>query len=160
MLVALQALALLAGVGCAEERRACTPVPPGLLGAGPLASAPVTAAPSGAALALVPFDLPKPGVTVQPPVFRGATPGVEELLPLVMLDLAADGTLSFNGRKIATDDELLLAARQAHTADPSVRAVVRADRGASWGSVAHAMDLLKQAGIARLAFAVDAPTPP
>lgn len=79
------------------------------------------------------------------------------LSAVAALDLTADGTLYFNGRKLSSSDDLVAAAKQAHQADPNVRAVLRADRQAPWGTVVHAMDLLKQAGITRLAFAVDAP---
>ncbi len=70
------------------------------------------------------------------------------------VDIAADGTISYEGKPIAGDDELLEIARKAVREDPTLRAVIRADANAKHGRVMHALDLLKLVGISKIAFAV------
>jgi biopolymer transport protein ExbD len=158
-LVLLSASAVV--VGCTQPQTACAPVPSALLAAEPPASASAPPQPSSRAIAAVTVDLPKAGDFGMPPAaLPEATRDVESVAAVAVLDVAADGTLHFNGRKLSSPDQLIAAAKQAHDTDRDLRAVIRADRSASWGNVARAMDLIKQAGIARIAFAVGPPTTP
>jgi len=54
---------------------------------------------------------------------------------------------------------LLGLARTAQRDNPDLRAVIRADAAVSHGRVIRALDLLKQAGVSRIAFGVS-PVPP
>jgi biopolymer transport protein ExbD len=61
----------------------------------------------------------------------------------------------FHDDKAIHDDRALLElAREAVAANPDVRAVIRADASAQHGRVIHVLDLLKQAGLAKIAFGV------
>ena len=73
--------------------------------------------------------------------------------------IAMDGTIAVNGTRVAPGD-LTRLAKDARAQDPDVRAVIHADRSASWGSVVMVIDLVKQGGIAKLAFAVSPMAPP
>jgi biopolymer transport protein ExbD len=140
------------------ERSACAPLPPQPSATWtPEPSTGPTAASSNAAVPAVPLDLPRSGEVQAPPALRlpGASHGVEEIVSLVHVQVHVDGTLTLNGRKLANDEELVTEARRAHQADPNVRAIIFADQRASWSLVLGAMDLLKQAGIAKLAFGVE-----
>ncbi|HVK62886.1 MAG TPA: energy transducer TonB, partial [Polyangium sp.] len=55
---------------------------------------------------------------------------------------------------VQTDDEVRAAAARAHEEAPDVRAIIQADSLTPWKNVLHAMDLLKQGGIAKVAFGV------
>jgi biopolymer transport protein ExbD len=93
----------------------------------------------------IPMDLP-----------RAATGG--EVQVVYAVSVAADGALTVDGRPVANDAELLRTARFAQQNNAELRAVLRADGAVPHARVLHAMDVLRQAGIARIAFAV-APGP-
>lgn len=103
----------------------------------------------GAGLAVVasaiPLDAPRPA--------RGGD--IETVLSVV---LQADGETRVDGKKV-DDAGLLAAATKAKSANPELRAVIKADRAVQHGSVIHVLDLLKQAGVGRIAFGV-APVAP
>jgi biopolymer transport protein ExbD len=89
----------------------------------------------------VPMDLP-----------RAATGGeVQEVFSLALL---ASGELQVDGRAVSDDRELLALARAAQTRNGELRAVVRADGTVAHSRVMHALDVLRQAGVVRIAFAV------
>lgn len=123
---------------------------------------PVTATASPSGVAAIPYDLPRAEDFLPPP--PEPPPGVASSLPksrtweevslTAVVELTADGRVVFDNRLVSTDEEVLRLAREALARDQSVRAVIRADRKVEWGSVVHAIDLLKQAGINRLAFGV------
>jgi biopolymer transport protein ExbD len=69
------------------------------------------------------------------------------------VDVNADGSFEANGKRV-TEQELLTLARQEIGRAPDLRAIIRADKNVVYQRVIHVMDLLKQAGISRLAFAV------
>jgi biopolymer transport protein ExbD len=68
--------------------------------------------------------------------------------------LGAGGERTVDGSAIGSDDELLAHARIAHAKASEVRAVIQADARVQHGAVVHAMDLLKQGGIDKIAFGV------
>jgi hypothetical protein len=124
----------------------------------PAASA---ATPSASGIAAVPLDLPRAGEFLSPP--PDPPPGAPALptsktsqdFPLtIAVDISADGRFWFNGKEVSNADDLLPLARAEHDRDPNVRAIIRADAAVTFQRVILAMDMLKQAGIAKLAFGV------
>ena len=89
----------------------------------------------------VPMDLP-----------RAATGG--EVQEVFSLALFASGELQVDGRAIGDDRELIKLARAAQTRNRELRAVVRADGTVAHSRVMHTLDVLRQAGVVRIAFAV------
>jgi biopolymer transport protein ExbD len=94
----------------------------------------------------VPLDLPK------------AASGSEVQVVFSVI-LAADGTTQIDGKPVPNDDAILPAAQDAHKKNPDVRAVIKADSAVPHGRVIHVLDLLKQGGVAKIAFGVS-PVPP
>jgi biopolymer transport protein ExbD len=93
----------------------------------------------------MPMDLPK-------------SASGENTQSIFSVDLAADGKARVDSKGVASDEGILPLARQAHTDNKDIRAVIRADRKVEHGRVIHVLDLLKQAGIAKIAFAVSPST--
>jgi biopolymer transport protein ExbD len=89
----------------------------------------------------VPMDLPK-----------AATGGEQQVVFSVAIN--PQGEVSVNSRAIARDGELLDMARSAKSKSQDLRAVIQADTAVAHGRVVRVMDLLKQAGIAKIAFGV------
>ena len=94
----------------------------------------------------LPLDLPK------------AAAGQEVQL-IFGLELHASGETFVDGKKVANDDALLPLAREAQAKNADLRAVIRADQAVPHGRVIRALDLLKQAGVSKIAFGVT-PVPP
>jgi biopolymer transport protein ExbD len=100
----------------------------------------------------MPMDLPK-------------SASGENMQSIFSVDLSMDGKVRVDQKPIANDDAILPAARQARSMNKEIRAVIRADKKVEHGRVIHVLDLLRQAGIAKIAFAIspvakagDAPT--
>ena len=89
----------------------------------------------------VPLDLPK------------AASGTEVQVVFSVI-LAADGTTQVDSKTVPNDDAILLPAREAHQKNNELRAVIKADSAVPHGRVIHVLDLLKQAGVAKIAFGV------
>lgn len=89
----------------------------------------------------MPMDLPK------------AASG-EEVQNVFSVELTLDGKTRVDSMAVDGDDSVLELARQARAKNKDIRAVIRADKKVEHGRVIRVMDLLKQAGVARLAFAV------
>ncbi len=66
--------------------------------------------------------------------------------------LPAHGGMLVNGEPVADDGALLARAQDSLSRDPELRAVINADGAVPHRDVVHALDLLKRAGIARVAF--------
>jgi biopolymer transport protein ExbD len=94
----------------------------------------------------LPLDLPK------------AAAGQEVQL-VFGLELTATGETFVDGKKVANDDAILPLAREAQAKNADLRAVIRADQAVQHGRVIRALDLLKQAGVSKIAFGVS-PVPP
>jgi biopolymer transport protein ExbD len=94
----------------------------------------------------IPVDLP-----------AAATGG--EVQYVFSVALFTDGTVTVNGAPAPQDGEFLRSAREALAAHPDLRAIVQADGAVPHRQVMHALDLLRQAGISRVAFGVN-PAPP
>jgi len=89
----------------------------------------------------LPLDLPK------------AAAG-QEIQLVFGLELHADGETIVDGQKLPSDDAILARAREAQAKNPELRAVIRADTTVQHGRVIRVLDLLKQAGVAKIAFGV------
>jgi biopolymer transport protein ExbD len=59
-----------------------------------------------------------------------------------------------DSKQVASDDAIARLAKEARTKTTDLRAVIRADRKVEHGRVIHVLDLLKRAGVAKIAFAV------
>lgn len=93
----------------------------------------------------MPMDLPK------------AASG-EEVQNLLSVELTVDGKTRVDSMAVNDDEAVSELARQAKAKNADVRAVIRADKKVEHGRVIHVLDLLKQAGVAKIAFGV-APVP-
>jgi len=89
----------------------------------------------------VPMDLPK-----------AATGG--EVQQIFSLSLRADGSTQVDGAPANDDEVVLRRAREALAHDAELRAVVQADGSVPHSRVMHELDVLRQAGLSRIAFGV------
>lgn len=89
----------------------------------------------------VPLDLPK------------AAAGQEVQL-VFGVELHANGDTIVDGKKLPSDDAVLPLAREAQAKNAELRAIIRADTTVQHGRVIRALDLLKQAGVSKIAFGV------
>jgi biopolymer transport protein ExbD len=71
------------------------------------------------------------------------------------VSIDADGRAEANGQPVADDSTLRALARDALRADPALRTVIAASRRASHGDVMRVVDTLREAGVAKIAFAAD-----
>ncbi len=89
----------------------------------------------------MPMDLPK------------AASG-ESMQTIFSVELSADGKTFVDSEQIPDDGAISKLAEEGKKKNPELRAVIRADQKVEHGRVIHVLDLLKQAGIAKIAFAV------
>jgi len=89
----------------------------------------------------MPMDLPK------------AASG-EALQQVFSVELSADGKTRVDSDNLASDEAITPLAKAAKAKNADLRAVIRADRKVEHGRVIHVLDLLKRAGVAKIAFAV------
>jgi biopolymer transport protein ExbD len=89
----------------------------------------------------MPMDLPK-------------SASGESIQSIFSVDLSADGRARIDGKPVADDESILPLARTAKAGNKEIRAVIRADKKVEHGRVIHVLDLLRQAGVAKIAFAV------
>ncbi len=89
----------------------------------------------------MPMDLPK------------AASG-QNIQTIFSVELTEDGKTRVDSKSVANDDAIGRLAKQARGEHPELRAVIRADRKVTHGRVIHVLDLLKQNGVAKIAFAV------
>jgi len=89
----------------------------------------------------MPMDLPK-----------AANSAEQQIVFAVSLN--KDGTAAIDSRNVENDQSILDLAKKARQKDSGLRAVIAADATVPHGRVVHVMDLLKQAGIGKIAFGV------
>ncbi|MEO6599503.1 MAG: biopolymer transporter ExbD [Polyangiaceae bacterium] len=89
----------------------------------------------------MPMDLPK------------AASG-EALQQVFSVELSADGKTRVDSDNLPNDEAIMPLAKAAKAKTADLRAVIRADRKVEHGRVIHVLDLLKRAGVAKIAFAV------
>jgi biopolymer transport protein ExbD len=87
----------------------------------------------------VPLDLPRAAQS-------------QEVQVVFSVAVPATGPLVVNGSPLANDAGLIQLARDAHARDRDVRVVISADGAAYHRRVIHVLDLVKRAGISRVAF--------
>jgi biopolymer transport protein ExbD len=90
----------------------------------------------------IPLDLPK-----------AATAGKTQTLWTLSIDAA--GQVSENGRKVTDDTELRARAAEELRNNPELRTLIAASKQVNHGAVLHVVDTVREAGIARIAFAAD-----
>jgi biopolymer transport protein ExbD len=87
----------------------------------------------------VPLDLPKAATS-------------EELQVVLSVIVPPSGAVLVNGAPAPDDETFLARARGALARDAQIRAVINADGATAHRRVIHILDLLRQAGISRIAF--------
>jgi biopolymer transport protein TolR len=95
----------------------------------------------------VPLDLPRASTS-------------EEIQVVFSVIVPVNGPTLVNGAPAASDGALLQLAKDAFARDPEVRAVINADGGVPHRRIIHTLDLMKSAGIARVAFGALPPEEP
>jgi biopolymer transport protein TolR len=76
----------------------------------------------------------------------------QELQVIFSVTVPAAGVTLVNGEPAPTDERLLRLAKDALASAPDVRAVINADGAVPHRRVVHILDLIKSAGITRVAF--------
>jgi biopolymer transport protein ExbD len=89
----------------------------------------------------LPLDLPK------------AASG-KAIQTIFSVQVRANGDLLVDSKMVPNDETLLGLAREARSKNEDVRAVIQADKSVTHGRVIRILDLLKQAGVAKIAFGV------
>src|SRR5688572_21447095 len=89
----------------------------------------------------MPMDLPK-------------SASGESIQTIFSVELGADGSTMVDSERLPKDEAISPLAVAARTKKPDIRAVIRADSKVEHGRVIHVLDLLKRAGIAKIAFQV------
>ena len=89
----------------------------------------------------MPLDLPK------------AASG-QQIQTIFSIQLRSNGETNVDSKKVPADESVLALAREAKAKNDDLRAVIQADQTVTHGRVIHVLDLLKQAGVAKIAFGV------
>ncbi len=97
----------------------------------------------------IPMELPKASQGTQQ----------KEKQDILAIMLAADGRIVVDQKPVPNDDALLPLAKDAYGKNHELRAVIKADAQVTHGRVIHVLDLLKQAGISKIAFGVQPVAP-
>ena len=78
----------------------------------------------------------------------------EQVTPVFAVTLTTDGITRINGQPVSGDGDFLARAVAEHERHPDLRAVIQADGEVHHARVVKTMDLLTQAGVTQIAFAV------
>ena len=89
----------------------------------------------------MPLDLPK------------AASG-KEVQMVFSVELRSNGDLVVDGKKLPNAEALLPLAKEAQVKTPDLRAVIRAESSVQHGRVMQSLDMLKKAGVTKIAFGV------
>jgi biopolymer transport protein ExbD len=87
----------------------------------------------------LPLDLPK------------AATG-QEVQQIFQVEIPSEGAVQVNGKQVDKEQLILDMAKEALRQNPELRAVIRADSSVPHGRVIRTLDLLKQAGVSKIAF--------
>lgn len=90
----------------------------------------------------LPLDLPS------------AAKGDQVVQMVFSLELHANGDVIVDAKKMSDDTQVLGLAKEALAKNKDLRAVIRADKTVQHGRIIRMLDLLKQAGITKIAFGV------
>src|SRR5687767_352188 len=74
--------------------------------------------------------------------------------PVFGISLLGDGQMLVNDKPVPTDEALLAIAESQVKANPDSRAVIKASANVKHGRVIRVLDILKQAGLTKIAFGV------
>jgi biopolymer transport protein TolR len=93
-------------------------------------------------------------IVVSPAVPLDLPPATQSQQIQVILSVVvpASGDTLVNGTPVTDDADFVRRAKQSLAGDPELRAVINADGAAPHRRVLHTLDLLKSAGLARVAF--------
>lgn len=94
----------------------------------------------------IPMDLPK------------ASTG-SETQDIFSVEVGANGDVVIDQKRVPNLEAILPLAREKKAKNPELRAVIKADTTVQHGRVIRVMDLLKQAGVAKVAFGVSQGSP-
>ena len=75
------------------------------------------------------------------------------------VELHQDGAILVDNKKLPGDEAIFPLAKEAYQKNNDLRAVIRADTAVQHGRVIRVLDLMKQAGISKIAFGVSAVPP-
>ncbi len=75
------------------------------------------------------------------------------------VELRASGEIMVDGKKLASDEAIFPLAKEAYAKNNDLRAVIRADTAVTHGRVIRVLDLMKQAGVSKIAFGVSSVPP-
>lgn len=75
------------------------------------------------------------------------------------VELHSNGDILVDNKRIQNDEAVFPLAKEAFAKNSDLRAVIRADTAVQHGRVIRVLDLLKQAGISKIAFGVSAVPP-
>src|SRR5688572_6792961 len=78
----------------------------------------------------------------------------EDIQTVFSVELTQDGKTRVDSRLVDNDELVGRLAKEAKSKNKDLRAVIRADKKVEHGRVIHVLDLLKQSGVAKIAFAV------
>lgn len=78
----------------------------------------------------------------------------EEVQMVFGVELFANGNIQVDGEAVKDDKKVMALAQDALKKDKNLRAVIRADKTVQHGRIITILDLLKQAGVAKIAFGV------
>ena len=95
-------------------------------------------------------------VLISPALAMNVPPSAHstEVQSPLSIDIAADGRVLVSGARVENDAAVIAAAKAAREKDPELRAIIRADGAVQHSRVIRAVDLLKEAGVTRIAFGV------
>jgi biopolymer transport protein ExbD len=93
------------------------------------------------------------------PLVLPASSGTASVQEAFSIALAEDGSSAVDGKPLPTDDAVLPLAADAFARNADLRAIIKADGAVPHRRVIHVLDLLRQAGISKIAFGVT-PVPP
>lgn len=84
----------------------------------------------------------------------------ESQLPTVLgIVIRANGDIFIDDKLVPNDEAVLPLAKEVYEKDKGVRAIIRADSSVPHGHVIRVLELIKQAGITKIAFGVAAAPP-
>lgn len=96
-------------------------------------------------------------VTPSMPLDLPSASQAEDVQVIFAVTIPAKGGIEVNGQPVAGDDGLRAKAKEALASDPDVRAVIQADGQVPHAQVIATLDVLRQAGLSRVAFATQPP---
>jgi biopolymer transport protein TolR len=76
----------------------------------------------------------------------------EEVQVVLSVVMPVQGAILVNGAAVPDDGALVDGARRALAGDPELRAVIQADGSVPHRRIVHVLDLLRDAGVTRIAF--------